>query len=162
VSLLYPVVNEVEQRFSGRGMTGGNCVSSVFLLSLNTNTLGKAAALHLTLALFCGWGCTELSLQNIEYNCAYVLIGFSYSTPHNLFLRTPNLQIRKGDNQTQTGYDPPRARQETDHNQADPTVKGLGVKPPVSDRVCPPKLACENTKWKVCISILVMRKQLED
>jgi hypothetical protein len=48
------------------------------------NILGKAAALHLILSLFCGWGCAKLSLQNIEYNCAYVLIGFSYSVSHIL------------------------------------------------------------------------------
>jgi hypothetical protein len=52
--------------------------------SFDKNIIRKTAALHLTLALFCGWGYAELSLQNIEYNCAYVLIDFSYSSPHSL------------------------------------------------------------------------------
>jgi hypothetical protein len=42
VSLLYPVVNkEVEQQFSGRGVTRETCSTS-----LNVNDLGKAAVLH--------------------------------------------------------------------------------------------------------------------
>jgi hypothetical protein len=51
----------------------------VFLL---LSKIGKAAELHLILALFWGWCCAELRMQIIEYSCIYVLIGFSYSTPH--------------------------------------------------------------------------------
>jgi hypothetical protein len=47
------------------------------------NILGKAAAMHFTLALFCGWSCAKLSLQNIVYNYAFVLIDFSHPTPRN-------------------------------------------------------------------------------
>jgi hypothetical protein len=46
-SLLYPVVNkEVEQQFSGRGMTLQQKKPAV-LASLNINNFGKAAELHL-------------------------------------------------------------------------------------------------------------------
>jgi hypothetical protein len=80
------VVNkEVEQQFSGRGVTcneepaflllnnlgkaaelhlafslcsaAGLCHISAYRL-FDINILGKAASLHLTLALFFGWGCT--------------------------------------------------------------------------------------------------------
>jgi hypothetical protein len=59
----------------------GLCQISAYRL-LDINILGKAAVLHLNLTQFCCWSCAKLSLQNTEYNCAYVLIGFSCSTPH--------------------------------------------------------------------------------
>jgi hypothetical protein len=52
----------------------GLCQISAYRL-FDMNILGKAAALHLTLATFCSWGCANLSLQNVKYNCAYVLRG---------------------------------------------------------------------------------------
>jgi hypothetical protein len=51
--------------------------------SLSVNNLGKAAELHLAILLFSAVGAVlHLSLQNLEHNCAYVLISFSYSALH--------------------------------------------------------------------------------
>jgi hypothetical protein len=72
-----------ELHLSGSLLQLGLCQISAYRL-FDINILGKAATLHLTLALFCGWGCGELSLQNIEYNCAYVLMSFFCSAPHML------------------------------------------------------------------------------
>jgi hypothetical protein len=74
--------------------SGAEAVPNSAYRIFDINILGKAAALHLTLALFCGSGCVEFSLQNIEYNCANVLIGFFYSmflfsTATSLLLSTP-------------------------------------------------------------------------
>jgi hypothetical protein len=58
-------------------------VAGAVPISACRNILGKAAALHLILTLFCGQGCAELSLQNIGHSCANILIGFSLSALHS-------------------------------------------------------------------------------
>jgi hypothetical protein len=56
---------------------------------VNINNLGKAAELHLAFSLSSAAGAVpNLSLQNIEHNCVYVLMGFSYSNPHRYIIRT--------------------------------------------------------------------------
>jgi uncharacterized membrane protein SpoIIM required for sporulation len=62
-SLLYTVVNkEVEQQFSGRGMTLKQEKPAFLLFSLNINNLEKQLCCILPLTLFCAWGHAKLSL----------------------------------------------------------------------------------------------------
>jgi hypothetical protein len=56
-------------------------VAGAVPISACRNILGKPAALYLILALFCGQGSAKLSLQNIEYSCAYVQFSEAFHNP---------------------------------------------------------------------------------